>query len=56
VLATGLRALSLPAPLRPTTRLETYLAYYNHDRTHHGRLTRGHIPNIIYAARKMEAR
>jgi transposase InsO family protein len=37
--------------------LETYLAYYNHDRTHHGRLTHGQIPaDIIYRARKMEAR
>jgi hypothetical protein len=37
--------------------LESYLAYYNHDRTHHGRLTRGRIPqDIIYGARKMEAR
>jgi transposase InsO family protein len=37
--------------------LEVYLAYYNHDPIHHGRLTRGRIPaDIIYAARKMEAR
>jgi transposase InsO family protein len=37
--------------------LERYLAYYNHDRVHHGRLTRGRIPaDIVYAARKMEAR
>ena len=37
--------------------LEVYLAYYNHDRVHHGRLTRGQIPaDIIYGARKMEAR
>jgi transposase InsO family protein len=37
--------------------LRDYLDYYNHDRTHHGRLTRGQIPaDIIYAARKMEAR
>jgi transposase InsO family protein len=37
--------------------LDTYLAYYNHDRVHHGRLTRGQIPaDIIYRARKMEPR
>ena len=37
--------------------LEVYLAYYNHDRVHHGRLTRGQIlAGIIYGARKMEAR
>jgi transposase InsO family protein len=37
--------------------LERYLAFYNHDRVHHGRLTRGRIPaDIVYGARKMEAR
>jgi transposase InsO family protein len=37
--------------------LETYLHFYNHDRVHHGRLTRGQIPaDIIYRAHKMEAR
>jgi len=37
--------------------LDTYLAFYNHDRVHHGRLTRGQIPaNIVYGARKMERR
>lgn len=37
--------------------LETYLRYYNFDRVHHGRLTRGRIPaDIVYGARKMEAR
>ena len=37
--------------------LDTYLRFYNHDRVHHGRLTRGRIPaNIVYGARKMEAR
>jgi transposase InsO family protein len=36
--------------------LDTYLTYYNHDRVHHGRLTRGRIPaDIVYGARKMEA-
>ena len=39
------------------SELDTYLAYYNHDRVHHGRLTRGRIPaDIVYGARKMEAR
>jgi transposase InsO family protein len=37
--------------------LDTYLRYYNHDRVHHGRLTRGRIPaDIVYGARKMEPR
>ena len=37
--------------------LDTYLAFYNHDRVHHGRLTRGRIPaDIVYGARKMEPR
>jgi transposase InsO family protein len=37
--------------------LETYLRYYNTDRVHHGRLTRGRIPaDIVYGAQKMEAR
>jgi transposase InsO family protein len=35
--------------------LDTYLNYYNYDRVHHGRLTRGQIPaDIVYGARKME--
>jgi transposase InsO family protein len=35
--------------------LDTYLAYYNHDRVHHGRLTRGRIPaDLIHGAHKME--
>jgi transposase InsO family protein len=37
--------------------LDTYLRYYNFDRVHHGRLTRGQIPaDLIYGARKMERR
>jgi transposase InsO family protein len=37
--------------------LDTYLRFYNHDRVHHGRLTRGQIPaDIVYGAHKMEAR
>jgi transposase InsO family protein len=37
--------------------LATYLRFYNADRVHHGRLTRGRIPaEIVYGARKMEAR
>ena len=37
--------------------LDTYLRFYNHDRVHHGRLTRGQIPaDIVYGARKMELR
>jgi transposase InsO family protein len=37
--------------------LDTYLAFYNHDRVHHGRLTRGQIPaDLVYRAHKMEPR
>jgi transposase InsO family protein len=37
--------------------LERYLADYNYDRVHHGRLTNGRIPaDVVYGARKMEAR
>ncbi len=37
--------------------LDTYLAYYNFDRVHTGRLTGGQIPaDIVYGARKMEVR
>jgi transposase InsO family protein len=37
--------------------LDTYLRFYNTDRAHHGRLTKGRIPeDIVYRARKMEAR
>ncbi|MGO8904675.1 MAG: helix-turn-helix domain-containing protein [Solirubrobacteraceae bacterium] len=40
-----------------TRELDTYLRFYNNDRVHHGRLTRGRIPaDIVYGARKMEAR
>jgi hypothetical protein len=45
----------LVAPAR--RELHTYLQFYNHDRVHHGRLTRGQIPaDLVYRARKMEAR
>jgi transposase InsO family protein len=37
--------------------LDRYLACYDFDRVHHGRLTRGRIPaDIVYGARKMEVR
>jgi transposase InsO family protein len=37
--------------------LDTYLAFYNHDRVHHGRLTHGQIPaDLVYRAHKMEPR
>ena len=37
--------------------LERYLHFYNFDRVHHGRLTRGVISaDLVYGARKMEAR
>ena len=37
--------------------LDHYTHYYNTDRVHHGRLTRGHIlADIAYGAHKMETR
>jgi transposase InsO family protein len=37
--------------------LDTYLRFYNHDRVHHGRLTRGRIPaDLVYGAHKMQRR
>jgi transposase InsO family protein len=37
--------------------LDTYLAFYNHDRVHHGRLTHGQIPaDLVDRAHKMEPR
>jgi transposase InsO family protein len=37
--------------------LDTYLSYYNFERVHTGRLTRGRVPaDIVYGAHKMEAR
>jgi len=37
--------------------LADYLRYYNHDRAHTGRLTRGRIPaEIVYGARKVRSR
>jgi hypothetical protein len=57
MLAASLRATPLPALHRAHRELDRYLAYYNLDRIHHGRLTSGRIPaDIVYGARKMEAR
>ena len=37
--------------------LDTYLRYYNYERAHTGRLTRGRIPaDIVYGAHKVNAR
>jgi transposase InsO family protein len=37
--------------------LDTYTHYYNFERTHNGRLTRGRIPaEIVYGARKVKTR
>lgn len=36
---------------------DSYLRFHNHDRVHHGRLTRGQLPaDPVYGARKMELR
>jgi hypothetical protein len=37
--------------------LDHYLNYYDHERAHTGRLTRGRIPaEIVYGARKVKTR
>jgi transposase len=37
--------------------LDQFIDYYDHDRTHHGRLTRGRIPaDIVYGANKVKTR
>jgi transposase InsO family protein len=37
--------------------LHSYLRYYNHDRAHTGRITRGRVPaDLVYGARKMAPR
>ena len=37
--------------------LDRYINYYDNDRTHHGRLTRGRIPaDIVYGATKVKTR
>jgi transposase InsO family protein len=37
--------------------LDSYLRFYNFDRVHHGRLTRGKIPaDLVHRARKMQPR
>jgi hypothetical protein len=37
--------------------LVQYLAYYNFDRAHTGRLTKGRVPGeIVYGARKVRPR
>lgn len=37
--------------------LDSYLRYYNHERAHTGRITRGRTPaDLVYAARKMAPR
>lgn len=37
--------------------LQSYLAYYNHERAHTGRLNKGRTPaDVVYGARKMDPR
>ncbi len=57
MLAARLRPLP-PRPLhRPATDLAHYLDYYNYERVHTGRLTRGRIPaDIVYGACKVKTR
>ena len=54
VLAAGLLTLFGAAGHRPTPRPRGYLRYYNLDRAHTGRLTKGRVPaDIVFGARKM---
>jgi hypothetical protein len=56
VLETRVRSLHLPE-LHRARKLNTYLRLYNSDRIHHRRRTQRRIPTeIVYGARKMEAR
>ena len=56
VLAAELRPLVGAQDHRAARDLDEYLAYYNFDRAHTGRLTRGRVPGeIVYGARKMGA-
>jgi len=54
----GVTASTLVPKLTALERdLKQYLAYYNFDRAHTGRLTRGKIPGeIVYGARKVRPR
>src|SRR5438034_3603639 len=57
MLAARLRPLPPPRYTSLKRELDRDLAYYDFDRLHHGRLTRGRIPaDIVYAANKMKAR
>jgi hypothetical protein len=56
VLAAELRPLAGSKITALRRDLDEYLAYYNFDRAHTGRLTRGRVPGeIVYGARKMGA-
>jgi hypothetical protein len=55
-LVAGYRAPYEP-PREPEPEPHIEVERPNHDRVHHGRLTRGRIPaELVYGARKMEAR
>jgi hypothetical protein len=57
VLAAVVCPLAGAAADRPCPRLKQYLAYYNFDRAHTGRLTKGRVPGeIVYGARKVRPR
>jgi hypothetical protein len=57
VLAARLRPLPAGPLPRTAPRPPDYLRYYNFERAHTGRLTRGPIPaDIVYGARKIDAR
>jgi hypothetical protein len=55
VLATRIRRWLVPKITALSPDLDDYLHYYNTDRAHTGRLTRGRIPaDIVYGTRKWE--
>ena len=53
MLATGLCPLARTRSTALVRDLDEYLRYFNYDRAHTGRLTRGRIPaDIVFGARK----
>ena len=57
MLATLIRPLLVPKLTALQRDLVDYLRYYNFDRAHTGRLTKGRVPGeIVYGARKCESR
>ncbi len=57
MLASGIRTLLYLRYRGLKRELDTYIRYYNQERAHTGRLTKGAIPaELVYGARKMTPR